>query len=231
MKTSLAPGSQVVARISGQIRPAKRSRQARLQSGRLRLHHLHRQFRPAAGGNLQGDQRERSRRGRGAVRQPQFRGPRQRRRARELSRLAAAGGRLCDRGLDADRRRQDAARHRQQGQEGLSAATSGRPAARSTASSARTSASRCSPRNTATCSRATRNWRKIACKGGLTYRVGRPLDLRAEPALFRRHARGRTPLDRYRRRARARPVPRFDHHRPHLAGGLDQGRIRRPANI
>ena len=35
-------------RLSGEGRPAGRSRRARLQPGRLRLHHLHRQFRPAA---------------------------------------------------------------------------------------------------------------------------------------------------------------------------------------
>ena len=82
-------------RISREVRPAEGSRQARLQSRRLRLHHLHRQFRPAAGGNFQADQRQRSGRRRGAVRQSQLRRPRQRRRARQLSRLAAAGGRLC----------------------------------------------------------------------------------------------------------------------------------------
>ena len=73
-------------RISRQVRPAKGSRQARLQSGRLRLHHLHRQFRPAAAGEFQGDQRQRSGRRRGAVGQSQFRRPRQCRRARQLSR-------------------------------------------------------------------------------------------------------------------------------------------------
>ncbi len=56
VKTSLAPGSQVVARISRQGRPAEVARQARLQSRRLWLHHLHRQFRPAAGA----DRRRRS---------------------------------------------------------------------------------------------------------------------------------------------------------------------------
>ena len=39
-------------RISRQVRPAEGPRQARLQSDRLRLHHLHRQFRPAAGRDL-----------------------------------------------------------------------------------------------------------------------------------------------------------------------------------
>ena len=40
-------------RISRQFRPAEIARQARLQSGRLRLHDLHRQFRSARAGNLE----------------------------------------------------------------------------------------------------------------------------------------------------------------------------------
>ena len=68
--------------ISRQFRPAGRSRQGRLQSRRLRLHHLHRQFRPAAGGDFEVDQRQRHRRGRRAVGQPQFRRPRQSRTCR-----------------------------------------------------------------------------------------------------------------------------------------------------
>ena len=86
-------------RISRQGRPAEDARQARLQPRRLRLHHLHRQFRPAAGGDLQDDQRQRPRRRRRALGQPQLRRPRQPRRAGELSRLAAAGRRLCARRL------------------------------------------------------------------------------------------------------------------------------------
>ena len=92
-------------RISRQVRPAEGSRQARLQSRRLWLHHLHRQFRSAAGGNFQDHQRQRSGRRRGAVGQPQFRRPRECGCARELSRVAAAGGRLRARGLDAGRSR------------------------------------------------------------------------------------------------------------------------------
>ena len=107
-------------RISRKVRPAEGSRQARLQSRRLRLHHLHRQFRPAAAADFQGDQRRRSGRRRGALGQSQFRRPRQRRRARQLSRLAAAGRRLRDRRLDERRSDEGAARHRSEGQAGLS---------------------------------------------------------------------------------------------------------------
>ena len=52
VKTSLAPGSQVVAEYLEKSGPAEGSRRARLQPRRLRLHHLHRQFRPAAGADL-----------------------------------------------------------------------------------------------------------------------------------------------------------------------------------
>ena len=67
------------------------------------------------------------------------------------------------------------------------------------------------------------NWRKIAVKGGTDLRVGRPLDLRAEPALFRGHGQAPAADRGHRRRPRARAIPQLDHHRPHLAGGIDQG--------
>ena len=142
-------------RISRQVRPAKGSRQARLQSGRIRLHHLHRQFRPAAAGEFQGDQRQRSGRGRGAVGQSQFRRPRQCRRARQLSRLAAARGLLRDRRLDECRRRERAARRRPEGQESLSERYLAVEQGNRRFRLPRISPSRCSPRNTPTCSRAT----------------------------------------------------------------------------
>ena len=68
------------------------------------------------------------------------------------------------------------------------------------------------------------HWRKIAVKGGLTYALGRPLDLRAEPALLRRH--GSAARSRSSDIVDARVLGLFldfDHHRPHLAGRLDQG--------
>ena len=69
-------------------------REARLPPGRLRLHHLHRQLRPAQRRDLRGDQRQRPRRRLGALGQPQLRGPDQPRREDELPRVAAAGHRL-----------------------------------------------------------------------------------------------------------------------------------------
>ena len=103
VKTSLAPGSQVVARISRQIRAAKvdSTSLASISSalaappasairGRCRRR------------SSKADQRARPRRRRGPVGQSQFRRPRESRRAGELSRLAAAGGGLCARGNNGD---------------------------------------------------------------------------------------------------------------------------------
>ena len=101
-------------RISREGRPAEGPRQARLQPRRLRLHHLHRQLRPAAAGDLEGDQRERPRRRRRALRQPQLRGPRQPGRAANylaspplVVAYALAGSMQVDLDQRAARRRQD----------------------------------------------------------------------------------------------------------------------------
>ena len=62
--------------VPGGRRTAGRSRRPRLQPRRLRLHHLHRQLRAARRpGDLEGDRRQRPRRDRGAVGQPQLRRP------------------------------------------------------------------------------------------------------------------------------------------------------------
>ena len=86
----------------------------------------------------------------------------------------------------------------------------------------------CSRRNTPTCSRAMRNWRKIAVKGGMTYKWDSNSTYVQNPPYFSGHAEAPGAARRHRRRARARPVPGFDHDRPHLARGLDQAR-RSPA--
>ena len=52
VKTSLAPGSKVVTEYLERAGLDRVPRGARLQPGRLRLHHLHRQQRPAARGDL-----------------------------------------------------------------------------------------------------------------------------------------------------------------------------------
>ena len=97
-----------------------------VQSGRLRMHHLYRQQRPDRRGNRGGGQAGQSGRLRGVERQSQFRGPYQSGGALQLSRLAAAGGRLRDRGHDGYRSRPRAAGHRHERQAGLSCTISGR---------------------------------------------------------------------------------------------------------
>ncbi len=79
-------------RLSGQDRPAKISRPARIQSRRLRLHDLHRQFRAAASEDREGDQRLRSGRGLGAFGKSKFRSARASKHQSELPDVAAAGG-------------------------------------------------------------------------------------------------------------------------------------------
>ena len=95
VKTSLAPGIAGRQRIPGGRGPARRPRRHRLQPRRLWLHHLHRQLRPAGARDFHGDRRRRSGRDRRPVGQPQLRRPDLPRCARQLSRLAAAGRRLC----------------------------------------------------------------------------------------------------------------------------------------
>ncbi len=81
-------------RLPRQGRPARAARHARLRPRRLRLHHLHRQRRRPRARVQRGDRRARSGGGRGAVGQPQLRGPHPPQRPRQLPRLAAAGGGL-----------------------------------------------------------------------------------------------------------------------------------------
>jgi aconitate hydratase len=84
-------------------------------------------------------------------------------------------------------------------------------------------ASRCSASDYATSSRAT-------SAGGLEVPEGRPLSpgTRSRPTCASRRTsracRRAGPVDRHRGRARARAARRLGHHRPHLAGRLDQGR-------
>ncbi len=112
VKTSLAPGSTVVTEYLERSGLDRVPRPAPVQPGRLRLHHLHRQLGAAAGGDLQGRQRQGPRRLLGALRQPQLRGPDQPRHAGELPRIAAAGGRLRARRADGHRPDHRAARAR-----------------------------------------------------------------------------------------------------------------------
>ena len=208
VKTSLAPGSQVVAEYLDKSGSAEGSRQARLQPGRLRLHHLHRQFRSARARDLQDHQRQGSRRRGGAVRQSQFRRPRQRRRARELSGLAAAGRRLCARGVDVFRSPQAAARPRQAGQEGLPQGHLADSSREISGVVRKTINKQMFAKKYADVFKGDTNWRKIQREGRLDLRLGQEVDLRAEPAVFRRHGQASGAAHRHRRCARAVPAAR-----------------------
>ena len=72
VKTSLAPGSKVVTDYLTSSGLQTDLDAPGLQPGRLRLHHLHRQFRSAAGRHLGGHQRQRTGRLGGHFRQPQL---------------------------------------------------------------------------------------------------------------------------------------------------------------
>ena len=100
-------------RVFRGLGPAEGPEQDRLQPGRLRLHELHRQLRPAARPGHQGDRRRRPRRQLGALGQSQLRGPRQSADPRQLPRLADAGRGLRAGRLDEDRHHQGSDRHRQ----------------------------------------------------------------------------------------------------------------------
>ena len=160
VKTSLAPGSQVVGEYLARSGLQARPRHARLQPRRLRLHHLHRQFRAAARADLGGDRGGRPGRRRGAFRQPQFRGPRQSRRAGQLPRLAAAGGRLRARRLDAGRPRPPSRSAPAATASRSTSRTSGRRRRRSPSSSAPTSPATCSAASMPTSSPATSTGRR-----------------------------------------------------------------------
>ena len=157
-------------RISRQCRLAEGSRQARFQSRRLRLHDLHRQFRSARRRDLQGDQRQRDRRRRGAVGQSQFRRPGEPGHAGQLSRLAAARRRLCagrqhDEGSD-----QRAARRGQAGQSGLPARYLAVRPRKSICSSQRNVTKKIFKERYADVFNGDINWRRVKVPQGTTYK-------------------------------------------------------------
>ena len=179
VKTTLAPGSKVVMDYYERAGPAALPGEARLQPGRLRLHHLHRQLRPAA--------RARSRRRShaddlavvaGAVRQPQLRGPDQPGREDELPGLAAAGRRLRAGRHDGHRHAQRAAGHRPDGKPVYLRDIWPSPATVA-GGQRRRSPRRCSPATTPTCSRATTAGGRCRRRPGDTLRLGRRVHLRA----------------------------------------------------
>ena len=73
------------------------------------------------------------------------------------------------------------------------------------------------------------NWQAIEGPGGLTYEWDVKSTYVQNPPYFDGMEASAEAGHRHRRRAHPRPVPRFDHHRPHLARRLDQARQPRPA--
>ena len=102
-------GRHALLRAGG---PAGAPRHARLQHGRLRLHDVHRQLRPARRRDRGSDRRGRPRRLLGALGQPQLRGAHPSRGEGELPRLAAARRRLFARRPHGHRLGDRADRHR-----------------------------------------------------------------------------------------------------------------------
>ena len=187
VKTSLAPGSQVVAAYL-----EKAGLQAYLDQLGFNLVGFGcttciGNSGPLRAGDLEGHQRQRHRRRRRAFGQPQLRRPRQPRRAGELPRLAAARRRLRAGRLGAEGSDHGAARHGQRRQAGLPqghlADLAGNPEVHRREHHARAVQSNATP----TCSRATRTGSAIDDRRRPDLRLGRQLDLRAEPALLRGH--------------------------------------------
>ena len=227
VKTSLAPGSTVVTDYLEKAGLDRVPRRAPVQPGRLRLHDLHRQLRPAARGDLGGGQRERPRRLRGPLRQPQLRGPDQPGREGQLPRLPAAGRRLRAGRAHGRRPRPPSRSARAPTASRSTCATSGRAPRRSSRWSATRSPRTCSPTTTPTSSPATSAGTRSRCpRATATPGPTRPTcasrpSSRQMPAEPPGSSRSRRPGPR-----RAR---RLDHHRPHLARRARSRRTARPA--
>ncbi len=210
-------------------RPAAGPRERRLLRRGLRLHHLHRQLRPAEARDLGRHQGRRRRRHLRALRQPQLRRPRASGSEDELPRVAAAGGGLRARRHDGHRPQQRAARHRHGRQAGLPqghlADRAGDPGIDGGEHQLRDVQEGLRER--------LRRRRELECAQGARGRdlqVGADLHLRAQSAVLRRHDDDAGRGCRHSRRARARAARRLGHDRPHLAGRQHrQGQRRRPS--
>ena len=181
-------------------RPDAVPRAARLPHRRLRLHDLHRQLRPAAGGDLGCRREGRPRRLLRPLRQPQLRGADPPRGEGELPRLAAARRRVRARRPDGPRPARGAARRRTRTATTSSSATSGRPRPRSRRRSRRPSAARCSATPTPTSSPATSSGASCRCP-----RASSSSGSRTRPTSGSR--RTSTRCRRARSRSRTSPAP------------------------
>ncbi len=205
-------------------------RAARLPPRRLRLHHLHRQLRPAAAADLAKPSRSADLVAVvGALRQPQLRGPHQPRRARQLPGLAAAGGRLRARRPDRHRpRRPSRSARARTAQPVYLRDIWPTPARDRRDDAAARCARRCSAASTPTSSPATSAGTALDVPEGDTFAwdpASTYVRSRRTSTACRASRRRSTDIAR---RPRAGAARRLDHHRPHLAGRLDQGCRARP---
>ena len=216
--------SQVVAEYLAKAGPAGGPRHARLQPRRLRLHDLHRQFRAAAA-------RRSRRRSTTTTSSPPRCSP-----ATAISR--AASTRTCAPTISPRRRSsspmRSPARCRSTSRRSRSATaatasrcssrTSGRPRRRSRTSSSAPSRSELFRSRYADVFTGDEHWKKIDGRGGLTYDWDVGSTYVQNPPYFEGMTKEPEPVDRHRRRAHPRPLPRLDHHRPHLARRQHPGR-------
>ena len=201
--------------------------QARLQPGRLRLHHLHRQLRPADPRGQRGGQRGRPGRRRGAVGQPELRGPDQPRRQDELPGLAAAGGRLRAGRHDGHRPVHRAAGHRPGRRPGVPARHLAEPRRGRGGRRRCDRPRRCSSPTTPTSSPATSAGSRCPPRRASTFTWDAGLHLRPQAPVLRRHAARAVAGHRHRRRPGAGQGGRLGDHRPHQPGRFDPGGLAR----
>ena len=187
VKSSLAPGSKVVTEYYDEGGPHAVPRGARLPHRRLRLHDVHRELRAAAGGDLAGCRAGRPRRLRRALGQPELRGADPPGGEGELPRLAAARRRVRARGTHGHRPR-DRADRRRLGRRGrlprghLAVAGGGAGDRR------RRDRRGDVPRDVRRRLHRRRDLARAPRPRGRALRVGSRLDVRAPPAVLRRHA-------------------------------------------
>ena len=231
MKTSLAPGSKVVTEYLDRAGLDRAAGAARLQPRRLRLHDLHRQLGAAARGDLR---RRSARRDLAVVSvlsgNRNFEG----RINPDVKMNYLASPPLCvayalagtmDIDIVGDPLGQDEQGQRRLPARHLALRARGRRDGR-----ARRSGRTCSARATARCSTATSAGAGCRCPTGERFAWEEDSTYVRLPPYFEDMPAEPAPVARHRGRARARAARRQRHHRPHLAGRLDQARRARRAS-